>query len=344
MYKIIGGDGKEYGPVSSEQIQQWIAQGRANGQTQVQKESGTFQALASHPELAALLPGASRISAASAAPSQGFRPITSASAAAEVPLPADVLTRDFRLPIGDCLSRGWELLKANFGIALGVMLLYILIIFVIALLGMIPCIGIVFSLANMVVGGPLMGGLLYFFIKSSRGQRGGVDDLFSGFQRNFIHLVLVQVVQGILLCLAMVPGIILTVGTLFAMGVRFEKGHKPSPEAVLAAVAVFLVAVLVPMIYLSVRWVFSVALVVDRKMDFWQAMTTSWKVVGKHWWKTFCFFFMNGLISAAGWMCFCLGGLVTGPWMLFTYACAYEEVFGPRGGSGSAPSAPSSNA
>ena len=28
-YIIIGGDGKEYGPVSGEQLRQWIADGRA---------------------------------------------------------------------------------------------------------------------------------------------------------------------------------------------------------------------------------------------------------------------------------------------------------------------------
>ncbi|MSR42956.1 MAG: DUF975 family protein [Pedosphaera sp.] len=349
MYKIIGGDGNEYGPIALEQIQQWIAQGRANGQTQVQKDSGTFQPLANYPELAALLPGAS--GATGAPPVQGFktvsgfRPIGSGSAgsaAGEVPLPADVLTRDFDLNIGDCLSRGWDLLKANFGVAVGVVLLYGFIIIVISLLGMIPCIGIVFSLASMLVGGPLMGGLLYFFIKSSRRQQAGVEDLFSGFKRNFIHLVLAQIVQGILVFVAILPGIVLTVVTLFAMGVRFENGVKPSPEAVLAGAAVLLVTVFVPIIYLSVRWAFTLPLVVDRKMDFWQAMVTSWKVVGKHWWKTFAFVFVASLINIAGLFCFCLGGLVTVPWMLFTYASAYEEVFGPR--SASTPSTHAPNA
>lgn len=33
MYQIIGVDGKEYGPVSADQVRQWISAGRANGQT-----------------------------------------------------------------------------------------------------------------------------------------------------------------------------------------------------------------------------------------------------------------------------------------------------------------------
>ena len=34
MYKIIGIDGREYGPVSAGQLRQWIVEGRANAQTQ----------------------------------------------------------------------------------------------------------------------------------------------------------------------------------------------------------------------------------------------------------------------------------------------------------------------
>ena len=36
MYNIIGADGKEYGPISIEQIRQWIADGRINAHTRVQ--------------------------------------------------------------------------------------------------------------------------------------------------------------------------------------------------------------------------------------------------------------------------------------------------------------------
>ncbi len=34
MYKIIGADGKEYGPATAGQLRQWMAEGRANAQTQ----------------------------------------------------------------------------------------------------------------------------------------------------------------------------------------------------------------------------------------------------------------------------------------------------------------------
>jgi uncharacterized RDD family membrane protein YckC len=42
MYTIIGGDGREYGPVTADQVRAWIAAGRANLDTQA-KELGTTE-------------------------------------------------------------------------------------------------------------------------------------------------------------------------------------------------------------------------------------------------------------------------------------------------------------
>jgi hypothetical protein len=42
MYRIIGADGNQYGPISADQLRQWIAEGRANAQTKVLAE-GTME-------------------------------------------------------------------------------------------------------------------------------------------------------------------------------------------------------------------------------------------------------------------------------------------------------------
>lgn len=55
MYKIIGTDQKEYGPVTADQIHQWIAQGRINAQTKAQSDGGEWKTLGDFPEFAALL-------------------------------------------------------------------------------------------------------------------------------------------------------------------------------------------------------------------------------------------------------------------------------------------------
>ena len=57
MYKIIGADHKEYGPVSPEQLRQWFAEGRVNAATRVQAEgSGLWKPLSEWPDFAGLFP------------------------------------------------------------------------------------------------------------------------------------------------------------------------------------------------------------------------------------------------------------------------------------------------
>lgn len=53
MYRIIGADGRPYGPVSTEQLQQWIAEGRANAQTHTLAEGAAeWKPLGAMPEFA----------------------------------------------------------------------------------------------------------------------------------------------------------------------------------------------------------------------------------------------------------------------------------------------------
>ena len=56
MYRIIGGDQKEYGPVTADELRRWITEGRANAQTQVLAEGATeWKPLSACPEFADLV-------------------------------------------------------------------------------------------------------------------------------------------------------------------------------------------------------------------------------------------------------------------------------------------------
>ena len=58
MYKIIGADQKEYGPVTAEELRKWIAEGRANSQTLVQEEGGPWKPLSTFSEFGVSVPPA----------------------------------------------------------------------------------------------------------------------------------------------------------------------------------------------------------------------------------------------------------------------------------------------
>src|ERR1035438_3519356 len=56
MYKIIGTDQKEYGPISAEQIRRWISEGRIDAQTKVQVgDNADWKLLADIPEFGEVL-------------------------------------------------------------------------------------------------------------------------------------------------------------------------------------------------------------------------------------------------------------------------------------------------
>jgi len=58
MFNIIGADGKQYGPVSADQVRQWVREGRANGASQVQPVGATeWKSIAALPEFADVFGG-----------------------------------------------------------------------------------------------------------------------------------------------------------------------------------------------------------------------------------------------------------------------------------------------
>jgi hypothetical protein len=56
MHRIIGADGREYGPIPAEQLRQWVREGRANAQTRARAEGADqWKPLAEHVEFAPML-------------------------------------------------------------------------------------------------------------------------------------------------------------------------------------------------------------------------------------------------------------------------------------------------
>jgi len=117
MFKIIGADQKEYGPVATAQIRQWIIDGRLTGQTQAQREGSTeWQPLSAFEEFADVLRPAAPSPAAPApmgapAPMAAAAPTGSREAAfSAVKGPAIALIITSAIAMGLYLIRGLMLL------------------------------------------------------------------------------------------------------------------------------------------------------------------------------------------------------------------------------------------
>jgi hypothetical protein len=320
MYKIIGADGAEYGPATADQIRLWIAEGRANAHTKVQVVGATdWVELGSLPEFAdALLTKPPRTEPSR--PRPPTQPV-------EVPL-----DRDYVLKIDECISRGWELLQKNFSILFVASLIYLLIEFLIGLLGSIPFVGPVFSVANAIIVGPLLGGLFWVFIQVNRGKPARPGDVFAGFGKPFLNLLLGQIVPSLLAALCMLPAVIVGLVTLLP---SIFKNQEPTPAMFIPTICVALLCV-VPMIWLNVNWVFTLPLVIDKGIDFWTAMRASWRMVHKHWWRVFAVLLLVGIFNALGILLCCVGVLFSVPISLGMIVHTYETMFGLETSGGQA--------
>ena len=311
MYKIIGADHKEYGPVTADQIRAWITEGRVNGQTSIWVEGATeWKLLSTFPEFAPFL--ASQQPVLSPPPAYGAQP----------GLPPDILTRDYDLDIGRCVSDSWNLLKTNFGLVFGGVAIFMLIQIVISVLAQIPFVGLVFSVGNFIISGPLMGGVYYFLLKVMRRQPTDIGEVFAGFRLAFAQLLLGYIVAALLTGLAAVPGAAIMGVPIFMM----FRHHAVEAGPMLVAFLGFIVAI-IPMIYLGIGWMFSLPLIIDKQMEFWPAMSASRQMVNKHWWLVFGLVVVCGLINLAGFAACCVGIFFSLPIVFGAMMYAYESIF-----------------
>src|SRR5439155_15452779 len=221
-FKIIGADRKEYGPVTADQINAWILEGRANGQTLVQAlGSSEWKPLSSLTEFATAL---GVRSSAGGPPSlmESKDPSELANA---------VLAKNVTLDIGQCFRGGWTSLLENPGLFMGAAGLLVLMRLALAL---IPCAG---DVANRILYGAFYGGFYLIFLKRLRGQPTGLGELFAGFSRNFSQLMLAGIVSQLLIAIGVIccviPGIYLAVVWRLSLPLVMDKGLEfwPAMEA-----------------------------------------------------------------------------------------------------------------
>ena len=221
MFILIGGDGKEYGPVSTEQVQAWIAGGRANLESQAKRVGEEqWRRLGDFPEfnnagapIPPVAPGSN--------PGAGSGTATGSVNVDPKAYADDLIARAGVLSIGGCLERSWNLLKANFWPLVGCTF----VLFVVMMIAQaIPLLGL---LVSLLLTGVFYGGLYLYYLKKIRGQSAELGDVFSGFSLAFLPLMLATLVSSLLtmvgLLLLILPGIYLAVSYAFTYLLVIDK-------------------------------------------------------------------------------------------------------------------------
>jgi|GEM_PF-405579 len=144
------------------------------------------------------------------------------------------------------------------------------------------------TLASMAINPPLMAGYYLVAKKILNEEETEFSDFFSGFTY-FLPLFLASLVTGIF-------------------------------------VFVGLLLFILPGIYLSVAYFLTPQLVINRKIEFFDAMELSRKLVTKHWFGFFAFSLVITFINIIGFLLLGLGVLFTFPLTMCAVAYIYDDI------------------
>lgn len=226
----------------------------------------------------------------------------------------------FATSVGGALSRAWANYKSFFGLAIGAMLVVVLISMV---AGFIPIVGV---LSGILVSPHLNAGSAWIFLKRARGEEIAFGDIFEGFSRCYVKLVLLGLIQ-----LVVVIGLVVVFGVALAVvGVPLG-GATPGqpPEMEPAAAIGFMVAMLIFMavaIFLTARFLLSHLVAIDRGEGAVDCYRLSWRITAGKFWTILGLFIIMMLLGIAGTFALLIGLIFVMPLYPAVIAQLYHDA------------------
>ena len=146
------------------------------------------------------------------------------------------------------------------------------------------------SFGGFIISGPLSAGFIFVARRLDKGEEVIIDHFFEGF-KHFVPLLLLTIVSGILIFIGFI-------------------------------------AFIIPGIYLTVAYAFSIFFVIFGGMDFWDAMEASRKVTGKQWLGVLVLVLVLGILNFLGALAFGVGMFFTIPISFCALYAAYDDIVG----------------
>ena len=223
---------------------------------------------------------------------------------------------------GGCVSNGWELVKSNYGMFLGVSLIAML------LGGCIPCI-------SLFLVGPILGGVYYVILKAMNGEPVEFGMMFRGFDK-FVPLMVIGLIQSV----PEVIGQVLRIGVQFGniglnsgRGRDFEFFQASNPELAIASGLLIIIAIVALVVILfAVVWrfllFFAIPIAMEHDLSPVDAIKLSIRAAGANVGGIIVLFIFEFLVTLLG-VVMCVLGLffISIPIIYAANAFAYRQVF-----------------
>jgi uncharacterized membrane protein len=182
---------------------------------------------------------------------------------------------NFRL--GDYISQGFNIFGKNAGLFIGYLLVYFMISIV---LGLIPLIG---SIGSLLISGALAAGFIIVAEKTAKGDYVSFSNFFDGF-KDWVNLFLVGLISGLLVVLAVIPAIaylFITIGLDGLVGGGFDGYSNPFSALTAINILIFILLIFAAL-FVAIFFIYAPLFVVFEKMQAWDSIVASAKLVSKN--------------------------------------------------------------
>lgn len=221
-----------------------------------------------------------------------------------------------------CISQGWELIKPNLALFIGMGVVYLIIV---VIAGNIPYAG---PIINIVVNSALLVGIYMAILAQRRGEPVPFSLLFEGFSR-IVPASLVTLVSAI-------PGLVfgIVVGSIISFPALLGSAGNPeqiremlSRPGVIASLVGFGLLFAVASIVVSLLLFFALPLIADRNAPIGDALKLSFGASASNIGGIIVLLIFQALIGFAGAMLCCVGLFVALPVIYASNIIAYKSVF-----------------
>jgi len=217
-----------------------------------------------------------------------------------------------------CLKNGWELVKDQYWLFVGMTFVGVLIG------GAVP-LGILL--------GPMMCGLYLTFFKKRRGESIEFGTLFKGFDF-FGPSLIATLLHVVPILVIVIPAYFLFYISMVVSMVAQGNSGDPNPAAafgIMGAFILFWLVVVIVIIFISIGFTFSYPLIVDRKLQGMAAVKLSFRGAMANFWRLLGLSILSSLLSICGVLLCYVGMFLVFPIVYAAIAAAYEQVYGLAG-------------
>lgn len=241
-----------------------------------------------------------------------------------------IIRDGYQFNMDQYLGKGWTLFKKGAGSLIGYA---IIVIVVTMMMNFIPFVGLVsgFLQAALIAG-------IFIFCRQLLLKRENFNQFFEGFN-DFGQIAIFVLVRF----LFMLPLLALMFTVVFPFEVfsdliRGDIDPQYMAEEIAMGIEgnlgiIFLTyfIVIIGFFYIYTSYAFALPLIVDAKLDFWQAMEISRKIIGKKFFMFFLMFLIMGILALIGTAVTCgLGMFVAMPYIYCVIFAAYDDILKPH--------------